>query len=301
MTNALLEGPGRTLECIYPKFMVSLLQGEDLKRGNGTLQQQQFRERLTQEILAQTQLRAWVMAGVFSEHLMMRLTLVEKLAGMLDPGHLALTRIAARLTQLQQTDVSRGQTVPGLARQLASLSEGVSQRCIAKERALSQRGLTVQAGEQSEQVFTRWLTGAWDGWSLPGRCFIALEELRWGAFGDACRLANPDVALMLKDNLRAMATNYLAHSIHAAPTTRHSYHQWLSATATAGSGEYSDMLSWLGDWCEADKHPVCWSVTQRWQTVALGMPRLCSAKRLVDAMVEEIFPPHERRGEAEDY
>lgn len=107
MTNALLEGPGRTLECIHPKFMVDLVQGEEPKRADGTLQQQQFRERLTQEILSQTQLRAWAMAGMFSEHLMMRLKLVEKLAGMLDPGHLALTRIAARLQVLQQTDLSR--------------------------------------------------------------------------------------------------------------------------------------------------------------------------------------------------
>jgi len=30
-------------------------------------------------------------------------------------------------------------------------------------------------------------------------------------------------------------------------------------------------------------------VTQSWQTVALGMPRLCSAKRLADAMVSEVF------------
>lgn len=290
MTNALLEGPGRTLECIHPKFMVDLVQGEEPKRANGTLQQQQFRERLTQEILSRTQLRAWVMAGVFNEHLMMRLKLVEKLAGMLDPGHLALTRISERLTFLQQTDISRGQAIPGLVQQLASLAEWFATRSAWKEKALSQRGLTVQAGEHSEQVFTRWLTGAYDGWSLPGRCFIALEELRWGPFGDACRLANPEVAAMLKDNLRAMATHALAHSIHAAPTTRHYYHQWLNPGTTTGSGEFSEMLSWLGDWCEADKHPVCWSVTQRWQTVALGMPRLCSAKRLVDAMVEEIFP-----------
>jgi hypothetical protein len=53
--------------------------------------------------------------------------------------------------------------------------------------------------------------------------------------------------------------------------------------------DHKDMLGWLGDWCQADKHPVSWSVTQNWQTVALGMPRLCSAKRLVDGMVEEIF------------
>ncbi|QMI06755.1 diguanylate cyclase regulator RdcB family protein [Citrobacter sp. RHB25-C09] len=291
MTNTLLEGPGRTLESIHPKFMVDLIYGDEPKRASVTLQQQQFRDRLTQEILSQTQLRAWAIAGVYSEHLMMRLKLVERLAAMFDPGHLALTRISQRLTFLQQSDITRGQSAPGLVQQVASLSEWFNQRCAYKEKALSQRGLTVQAGEHSEQVFTRWLAGAYDGWSLPGRCFVALEELRWGPFGDACRLANPEVVQMLKDNLRAMASNYLAHSIHAAPTTRHYYHHWLNASAAAGAGEYNDMLSWLGDWCEADKHPVCWSVTQRWQTVALGMPRLCSAKRLVDAMVEEIFPP----------
>lgn len=291
MTKALLEGPGRTLECIHPKFMVDLVQGEEPKRASIPLQQQQFRDRLTQEILSRTQLRAWAMAGVYSDHLMMRLKLVERLAGMFDPGHLALTRISQRLTFLQQNDITRGQSSPGLMQQVVSLNEWFAQRSAYKERALNQRGLTVQAGAHSEQVFTRWLMGAYNGWSLPGRCFIALEELRWGAFGDACRLANPEVGQLLKDNLRTVATNALAESINAAPTTRHYYHQWLQSTATTGGEEYSNMLSWLGDWCEADKHPVCWSVTQRWQTVALGMPRLCSAKRLVDAMVEEIFAP----------
>ncbi|XNM77244.1 diguanylate cyclase regulator RdcB family protein [Escherichia coli] len=38
--------------------------------------------------------------------------------------------------------------------------------------------------------------------------------------------------------------------------------------------DYADFLSWLGKWTTADKQPVCWSVTQRWHTVALGMPRL---------------------------
>lgn len=87
MTNVLLEGPGRTLECVYPKFMVDLVQGGETKRSGGFLQQQQrLRARLTQEVLSQTQLRAWVMAGVSSEHLVMRLKLVEKLAGMIDPA-----------------------------------------------------------------------------------------------------------------------------------------------------------------------------------------------------------------------
>ena len=292
MTNVLLEGPGRTLECVYPKFMVDLVQGDETKRSGGFLQQQQrLRARLTQEVLSQTQLRAWVLAGVSSEHLVMRLKLVEKLAGMIDPGHLALVRIAEGLMFLQQTEDPRGLSTPGLLQQINSLADWFTQRGAYKEKAVTQRGLTVQAGEHSEQIFTRWRAGAYDGWSLPGRCFVALEELRWGAFGVACRLANADVVSMLKDNLRTMAAQALADSVNAAPATRHYYHHWLSTPVVGGSGEHNDMLSWLGDWCDAQRHPVSWSVTQRWQNVALGMPRLCSAKRLVDAMVEEIFAP----------
>lgn len=69
----------------------SIWLGDETKRSGGFLQQQQrLRARLTQEVLSQTQLRAWVLAGVSSEHLVMRLKLVEKLAGMINPGHLAL-------------------------------------------------------------------------------------------------------------------------------------------------------------------------------------------------------------------
>ena len=51
MTTPLLDGPGRTLECINPKFMVDLVQGVDAARHPHLGPQQlQFRERLTQEI-----------------------------------------------------------------------------------------------------------------------------------------------------------------------------------------------------------------------------------------------------------
>jgi hypothetical protein len=270
--------------------MVDLVQGVDAVR-HAPLgpQQLQFRERLTQEIMTHTRLRPWAMAGMLNENAALRLGLAEKLAGMLDPGHLALTRMTDKLTALRQQTNPRAPQSPALMQQYDELSSHFQQRANYKEKALTQRGLTVQAGEHSEQIFTRWRAGHYDGWSLAGRCYIVLEELRWGPFGDACRLANEDVAEMLKDNLRSMAANYLAQGINASPATRHFYHQWLTTPASPGLVDHKDMLGWLGDWCQADKHPVSWSVTQNWQTVALGMPRLCSAKRLVDAMVEEIF------------
>ncbi|HCP6526337.1 TPA: hypothetical protein OU267_004286 [Escherichia coli] len=143
--------------------------------------------------------------------------------------------------------------------------------------------------QQVKKIFTRWRAGAYNAWSLPGRCFIVLEELRWGAFGDACRLGSPQAVALLLGDLLEKATQHLAESINAAPTTRHYYHQWFASSTVPTGGEHADFLSWLGKWTTADKQPVCWSVTQRWQTVALGMPRLCSAQRLAGAMLEEIF------------
>lgn len=290
MKNRLLEGPGRTLECIHPKFIVDLVQGIDAPRQAQIVPQQQlFRERLTQEIMTQTQLRPWAMSGMHGENDALRLGLVEKLASMFDPGQLALTRITQRLTFLQQGAERRSSNSEALQKQYDDLCEHFSRRTAWKEKALTQRGLMVQAGLHSEQIFTRWRAGKYNGWSLAGRCYVALEELRWGPFGDACRLTNSEVSTLLKDNLRVMAADFLAQGIGASPATRHFYHQWLSTPTTPGLMDYKDMLGWMGDWCDADRHPICWSVTQSWQTVALGMPRLCSATRLADALVDEVF------------
>ena len=278
MTKTLLDGPGRVLESVYPRFLVDLAQGDDARLPQA--HQQQFRERLMQELLSRVQLQTWTNGGMLNAPLSLRLTLVEKLASMLDPGHLALTQIAQHLALLQKMDHRQHSAFPELPQQIAALYEWFSARCRWKEKALTQRGLLVQAGDQSEQIFTRWRAGAYNAWSLPGRCFIVLEELRWGAFGDACRLGSPQAVALLLGDLLEKATQHLAESINAAPTTRHYYHQWFASSTVPTGGEHADFLSWLGKWTTADKQPVCWSVTQRWQTVALGMPRLCSAQHL---------------------
>lgn len=100
MTKTLLDGPGRVLESVYPRFLVDLAQGDDARLPQA--HQQQFRERLMQELLSRVQLQTWTNGGMLNAPLSLRLTLVEKLASMLDPGHLALTQIAQHLALLQK-------------------------------------------------------------------------------------------------------------------------------------------------------------------------------------------------------
>lgn len=163
MTKTLLDGPGRVLE-----FLVDLAQGDDARLPQA--HQQQFRERLMQELLSRVQLQTWTNGGMLNAPLSLRLTMVEKLASMLDPGHLALTQIAQHLALLQKMDHRQHSAFPELPQQIAALYEWFSARCRWKEKALTQRGLLVQAGEQSEQIFTRWRAGAYNA----GRCLGAV-------------------------------------------------------------------------------------------------------------------------------
>lgn len=156
---------------------MDLAQGDDARLPQA--HQQQFRERLMQELLSRVQLQTWTNGGMLNAPLSLHLTLVEKLASMLDPGHLALTQIAQHLALLQNGSPP-ALCFPGAPQQIAALYEWFSARCRWKEKALTQRGLLVQAGDQSEQIFTRWRAGAYNARSLPRRCFIVQEELRWG-------------------------------------------------------------------------------------------------------------------------
>ncbi len=102
--------------------------------------------------MTHTRLRPWAMSGMFTENTALRLGLAEKLAGMLDPGHLALTRMSDKLLALRQQTNPRTVQPPGLIQQYEELTAHFSQRAAYKEKALTQRGLTVQAGEHSEQI-----------------------------------------------------------------------------------------------------------------------------------------------------
>jgi hypothetical protein len=101
--------------------------------------------------------------------------------------------------------------------QYDDLSSHFTQRAAYKEKTLTQRGLTVQAGEHSEQIFTRWRAGTMTAGRWLGAAISRWRSCAGGHLVMPVALANDDVAEMLKDNLRSMASNYLAQGINASP------------------------------------------------------------------------------------
>lgn len=175
MTTQLLDGPGRTLECIHPKFMVDLVQGADAARHSLLGPQQlQFRERLTQEIITQTRLRPWAMAGMLNENAALRLGLAEKLAGMLDPGHLALTRMSDRLVALRQQVNPRllnrpdccnsTKSSPHISTSVPPIKRKRSRSAALRFRRVSTASKFLPAGEPGSMTAGRWLAAALSCW-----------------------------------------------------------------------------------------------------------------------------------------
>lgn len=282
--TALLDGPGRHLQSVTDKWMVDTTLAVQQRRVMPAVPHQQaIGERLQKELLAQSSLPNWWTTSTMTEGAQWLPGLLDGVSQYRQPGHMALSLIAqALLAEIPGRE-------PALVTQLEQLGSYYSQCAAQLEDELASRGLENEGGEHIEAVFSRWRSGHYGEFSPAGRCYVVLEELRWGRCGAAIRLGTPRVRNMLLDEIRQQATEMLAKSVSAASQTRHFYQQWLNSPPTPSLLDYKDTLSWLGNWSDSERQPVCWSVTQSWKSVALGMPRLCSASRLAGAMVDEVL------------
>ncbi len=53
-------------------------------------------------------------------------------------------------------------------------------------------------------------------------------------------VSSPQAVALLLGDLRVKATQHLAESINAAPTTRHYYHQWFASSTVSTGGDHAD-------------------------------------------------------------
>ncbi|MDM1608594.1 diguanylate cyclase regulator RdcB family protein [Escherichia coli] len=90
--------------------------------------------------------------------------------------------------------------------------------------------------------------------------------------------------------LRHKALTQMAQESGGSATVRLNTLDWLGGQGREqADNEWHDAINWLGDWCSEEQHPVIWSTTQAAEHLPVRMPRLCSAERLSESMVDEIF------------
>lgn len=79
---------------------------------------------------------------------------------------------------------------------------------------------------------------------------MALEELRWGAFGDVIRQGETGQVNQLLDILRHKALTQMAQESGGSATVRLNTLDWLGGQGREqADNEWHDAINWLGDWC----------------------------------------------------
>ncbi|HEY3985080.1 diguanylate cyclase regulator RdcB family protein [Cedecea sp.] len=290
MSGVLMEGPVRTLNCISEKFAVDFAMGIDVARQPWHSQQSKaFYEQLMALFVSGTRRYSGPAGMAPQDDLEASLVRLGVLTADLAKSYLANSQISERIAQLEPVSARTAHHSTAARERLQLLRQQLSLRLNRIEADLQRIDLLRQGTVHSEQIFSRWRSGHYFSFSPAARCYVALEELRWGTFGDAVRLGTAQQAEQLIEHARGLAISRLAEEVNASPRTRHYFHEWLTTPTSPGLLEHKDALTWLGDGCDIDRQPVSYSVTQSWQGVALGMPRICSAMRLGSALVDEVF------------
>lgn len=207
-----------------------------------------------------------------------------------DTAESVCTRVNDRVSSLVSDTARLAHYSADTREQLLTLADQVHHKLNHLEEKLHRVDQVQRAQLHLEQIFSWWSAGRYASFSPAGRCYVALEELRWGAFGDVIRQSETGQVNQLLDILRHKALTQMAQESGGSATVRLNTLDWLGGQGREqADNEWHDAINWLGDWCSEEQHPVIWSTTQAAEHLPVRMPRLCSAERLSESMVDEIF------------
>lgn len=280
------------LPMLADKFVVDFANGIHVTNDHIRVQKQRtgFMSRLADGFTGasasrQTEINANLSNGVESS-----LKWLGELSESLAQSNYAIVCVNNRLNTLKH-DVAKIANYSADTRQLLDeLSVQVAERCGRLEHEVARIGLMQNAQINMDLVLSKWDAGKYQHLCLANRCYAALEELHWGAFGDFCR---SNTGGKDQQHLIGIAKNKAISQLSKDALTnsamRLSAKDWLATPSSPSAATLVEALSYLGDAANDVKQPFIYSATQQPTQLPLRMPRLCSAERMSNAMLNEIF------------
>jgi hypothetical protein len=139
-----------------------------------------------------------------------------------------------------------------------------------------------------ERVINRWEAGRFNCFSLAGRSYVALEELYWGEFGDLCRQLPVDEHQPFLDDLKNRVQIQLAKDAKLDQSQRLPLMDWQSWPEQSAA-DAREAIMWLADRATPERSPMTVAICQQPEKLPGTVPLRCSAKRIADALVPEVF------------
>lgn len=279
------------LPCLPEKFIVDFANGIDVARDHLRVQRERtsFSNRLYDGFTGKGAKRQAAINASLTDGVEASLTWLSELSGSLANSNLAISRVNDRVSALK-LDVAR---IAGYSadtrKRLEKLADDFGARCEKSEKEIARIDFVQKAHLNLEEIFNKWKAERYHSFSLAGRCYAALEELRWGAFGDYCRNQPGTQRQKFIDDLKNRSIAQLAHDARQSAVIRLDTRTWLSQpTGHHVLPDAEGALAFMGDWSNEDS-PFVYSTTQLPSNLPQYLPRISSPHRLIDGLVTEVF------------
>ncbi len=171
-------------------------------------------------------------------------------------------------------------------KRLEDFTVSIKKKQNEQEKRFLELDIRSLAESQLRQVFTTLEAGSLRALSVAGRLFWAIDSLCLGNFGDYIRSDPSEITNNLLNELRDKVRIQLEKE-ELAYTERFDANIWFSLSDP--KNDYNQVLSFMGDWTSAESHPFSYSSTQFIHPAPAGLPFLFDGKRILDAMMYEVF------------
>ena len=283
----------KTLTCIPEKFIVDFANGIDVTRDHLRVQRERdsFFSRCLDGFTGKSAKRQAEINASLTDAVEGSLLWLTDLSRDLAQSNYAITRVNDRVTELTSQVNFLAQYSEKTRRRLDDLAQELDERILRLDEEVARIDFNQKVIMHLDQVFHKWTAGRFGILSPAGRCYAAIEELRWGAFGDYCRSQSGSE----RDNFMQQAVDraiaQLARDAEITISTRLSvYDNWLQLPSnTDKDSDWHHALTYLADNFDNDTAPLITTVTQNLPERLRAVPILANASRIAETIMEEVF------------
>ncbi|MBK7300132.1 MAG: hypothetical protein IPI79_06955 [Moraxellaceae bacterium] len=252
------------LHCLPEKFIVDFANGIDVSRDHINVQsrRQGLFKRMYDGFSGQGSARHEAINQSLVDGVEGALIWLTEITSSLAQSNLAIVRVNEHIGQLQSNVAKLAVYSADTRQQLERIAADLSGRCDRMTLEIVRIDAEARAVRHIEFVFNKWKSARYSGFNVAGRLYAALEELRWGDFGDYYRSrSNSQLRLKIVEDLINRAVIQLSSDMAINPYDRRASTVWLAVPSNAPPIA-NEALAYMGDWAVADYHPFVVAVTQ---------------------------------------
>lgn len=285
----------RAMNFLPEKFVVDFANGIDVARDHIRFQREndKFLMRILNGFSGKSARRQNEINQSLADGVEGALNWLTELTDSVAKTNYALVKVNERVAVIQKNVIDLAHYSAETRQKLEALSVQLHSRIDQLSHEINRIDITQKAKIQLDHVFDKWGAGRLNHFSPITKCYITLEELYWGNFGDLCRSQienNQTLAQTMLENLANRLIQQLTKEADTTAQQRVGLSTWTNQHITSEqiATDWIEALNYAGDWAEPDPHPFVFT-TQMPNQLPVFLPRICSAERVAEAMVSEIF------------